>query len=145
MKNHFFLLLLFVLVAAACTKNTVPVTTDDPVLPPLDTTISQVKYTGTFQKGPWGTVSGTAKVVIINGKLQLRLEGFNSTSGPDLYVYISRELEPLNFLRLGKLKALSGDQLYDINGNPNFMEYPYVLVHCEKFNHLFGSALLMKL
>ena len=137
------LLFLFTGVVISCTKTTTPPTTVDET-PPIDTTISLVKYTGAFQNGPYGTASGTAKIILTNGKYQLRLEGFSVSSGPDLKVYLSKELQPLNFLRLGSLKALNGNQVYDVPGNPNIMDYPYALIHCEKFNHLFGSAVLMK-
>ena len=145
MKNTLSILLLFLLtgVVVSCTKTTTPATTvDNP--PPIDTTVSVVEYTGSFQNGSYGTASGTAKIILTNGKYQLRLEGFSVSSGPDPKVYLSKELQPLNFLRLGSLKALNGDQVYDIPGTPNIMDYPYALIHCEKFNHLFGSALLMK-
>lgn len=146
MKNTLAFILLFVFagIVISCTKTTTTATpVDNP--PPIDTTISFVKYTGSFQNGPYGTASGTAKVILTNGKYQLRLEGFSVSSGPDLKVYLSKELKPLNFLRLGSLKSLNGDQVYDVPGNPNIMDYPYALIHCEKYNHLFGSAGLMKL
>lgn len=128
----------------ACQKsNDTPTMVEMPP-PPIDTTVSAVKYVGNFENGPYGTTRGTAKVVLTAGKWQLRLEGFSVSSGPDLKVYISRERLPLNFIRLGSLKAFSGDQLYDIPGNPDFMEYPYALIHCEQFNHLFGAAMLVK-
>ena len=140
MKNTInVFLIVFIL---SCKKETTPDTIINPP-PPIDTTISTIRYTGNFQNGPWGTTSGTAIIIETNGKFQLRLEGFRVSSGPDLKVYLSKELQPLNFIRLGSLKALSGDQLYDIPATSNLMNYPYALIHCEKFNHLFGSAQLM--
>ena len=145
MKIHLIIPMFFLISIFSCSKSNDALTGDSSPITPIDTTISAIRYTGTFQKGPWGTVSGTAKLIITNGKWQLRVDDFNSTSGPDLYVYISEELQPLNFIRVGKLKGLSGSQLYDIPGNPDFMKYSYVLIYCEKFNHLFGSAALMKI
>ena len=140
-----FLFTLFVFTALSIFSCKKEITPDSVVAPPppIDSTISAIRFNGIFQNGFWGTTSGTAKLVETNGKFQLRLEGFQVSSGPDLKVYLSKELQPLNFLRLGSLKALSGDQVYDIPGNPVLKDYPYALIHCEKFNHLFGSALLM--
>jgi hypothetical protein len=133
----------FLFIAIACKKESTPGSTPVPP-PPIDTSTSAIKYTGMFENGPYGTATGTAKIVESNGKYSLRLEGFRVSSGPDLKVYISKEKQPLNFIRLGNLQALSGDQAYSIPGNPDFMEYRYALIHCERFNHLFGSALLME-
>ncbi len=142
MKNTIIIFLIVSVTTFSCKKETTPDTIINPPLP-IDTTISTIRYTGSFQNGPWGTTLGTAIIIETNGKFQLRLEGFRVSSGPDLKVYLSKELQPLNFLRLGNLKALSGNQAYDIPGSPNLMDYPYALIHCEKFNHLFGSAQLM--
>lgn len=109
----------------------------------IDTTAAVLRYQGSFQKGPYGTVSGSAMVFLGNGKLQLKLSNFMTTNGPDLKVYLSKEIQPLNFIRLGDLKSTSGNQVYDIAGTPDFMQFRYVLIHCEQFNHLFGYAELM--
>ena len=142
MKNTIFVFLTVTITIFSCKKENTPDTIINPPSP-IDTTISTVRYTGNFQNGPWGTTTGTAIIIETNGKFQLRLEGFRVNSGPDLKVYLSKELQPLNFIRLGSLKALSGNQVYDIPGRPYLMDYPYALIHCEKFNHLFGSAQLM--
>ena len=96
-----------------------------------------------FANGPFGTTSGKGLIVKTGDTYRLRLEQFMVNSGPDLKVYISREKQPLNFIRLGNLKALTGDQEYEIPGTPDFSDYRFLLIHCEKFNHLFGSGELM--
>jgi hypothetical protein len=88
-------------------------------------------------------VSGSVMVYQANGKLQLKLSGFSTTNGPDLKVYLSKEIQPVNFIKLGDLKSTSGNQVYDITGIPDFSQYRYALIHCEQYNHLFGSAELM--
>lgn len=146
MKKFNLLYLLAMLAAGitACSKSNDTADIIDHPPPPIDTTVSSVRYVGNFENGPYGTTRGMAKIVLTAGKWQLRLEGFSVSSGPDLKVYLSKERLPLNFMRLGSLKALSGDQVYDIPGNPDFMEYPFALIHCEQFNHLFGAAMLVK-
>ena len=64
------------------------------------------------------------------------------SNGPDLHVYLSKEAFPVNFIDLGRIKSTSGNQLYTISGMPDFVQYKYALIHCQRYNHLFGSALL---
>jgi len=108
----------------------------------MDTT-AVVKYSGDFIDGPYGTVSGSAKVYLQEGRYKVALENFMSTNGPDLKVYISQEQYPVNFIKLSDLESINGNQLYDVPGSPDFTIYKYVLIHCEQYNHLFGSALIM--
>jgi len=88
-------------------------------------------------------VAGMAKVILQNGKFSLLLENVVISNCPDLRVYLSKEVQPVNFLDLGKLKSVSGNQLYAITGTPDFKEYKFALVHCQLFNHLFGSTMLI--
>lgn len=127
---------------AACSKNNATPVTNTP--PPVDTTTSDLKYSGNFENGPYGATMGRARLYVSNSQWQLRLENFTVSAGPDLKVYISKEQQPLNFIRLGSLQSTAGDQLYNVPGMPDFGEYRYALIHCEKFNHLFGWALLGK-
>jgi hypothetical protein len=98
--------------------------------------------TGAFMNGPYGTVSGKAAVNIDNGVYTLSLEDVKISNGPDLHVYLSKEVQPVNFIDLGKLKSTAGNQLYAINGMPDLSVYKYALIHCQQYNHLFGSAAL---
>ncbi|MBC7828331.1 MAG: DM13 domain-containing protein [Chitinophagaceae bacterium] len=123
----------------SCTKKTSTAMVNEMV----DTTTAVLKYQGNFQKGPYGTVSGSVMIYQTNGKWQLKLTNFSTTNGPDLKVYLSKEVQPLSFIKLGDLKSTTGNQVYDINGSPDFMQYKYALIHCEQYNHLFGSAELM--
>jgi len=105
----------------------------------MDTT-AVLKFEGTFISGPYGTVSGLARVYLKKGNYTVALENFNSSNGPDLKVYISKERIPINFIKLSDLRSTNGNQLYDVPGTPDFTVYKYVLIHCEQYNHLFGSA-----
>ena len=85
-------------------------------------------------------VTGLAKVYSKEGKYTLALENFSTNNGPDLHVYLSNEIQPVNFIDLGKLKATSGNQIYEITGTPDFTKFKYALIHCQQYNHLFGYA-----
>lgn len=121
-----------------CTKQNG--TTTVPGTGTVDTTTATLKYSGNFINGPYGSVSGSAKVYFENNTYLLKLQEMNISNGPDLHVYISRERFPVNFINLGRLQSTRGNQVYSVPGNPNFLQYPYILIHCKQFNHLFGSA-----
>lgn len=89
-------------------------------------------------------VTGTATIYNENGQLSLSLKDFSTNNGPDLHVYLSKEKQPVNFIDLGKLKSIMGNQVYEISGKPDFSAYKFALIHCQQYNHLFGSAELVK-
>jgi Electron transfer DM13 len=138
MRKNIALLLILVIFVTACTKNNGTATT------PLNEMLpdSGAVATGIFMNGPHGTVTGKAAVVVNNGSYSLALEDVMISRGPDLHVYLSKELQPVNFIDLGKLKSTAGNQLYTISGAPDITQYKYALVHCQQYNHLFGSAVL---
>jgi len=126
-------ILLFFLITS-CSK-TSTVTLDEKV-----ETSAVVKLQGSFMGIGSERVSGQAKIYLQNGKFSLSLENFSTTNGPDLKVYLSQQAQPNDFIKLGDLKSTSGNQVYDIIGTPDFTKYRYALIHCERFNHLYGSA-----
>lgn len=103
-------------------------------------TEGMLKYTGDFRGIGSENVSGQAKIFLTSNQYMLKLENFSTSNGPDLKVYLSTESTPGDFISLGDLKSTNGNQVYNINGVPDFSKYKYVLIHCERYNHLFGSA-----
>ena len=126
-----------IMVMNSCVKENTPTI---PVNNPVDTTLADKRFSGTFNNGPYGAVTGSAKIYFQNNQHILALENFNSSNGPDLHVYISKEVQPVNYIDLGRLQSVSGNQQYQLAGNINFSEYKYALIHCRQYNHLFGSA-----
>ncbi len=113
----------------------------------LDEMISvdgSLKFTGTFKGYGSQSVSGVAKIYLTNNNYMLKLENFSTSNGPDLKVYLSMASSPLDFISLGDLKSTNGNQIYEISGTPDFTKYKFVLIHCERYNHLYGSAELTK-
>ena len=132
--------LLLILTLTACSKqNAIPA---EPSNEMVDTTSLSVAYKGSFSNGPFGVVTGIVNIYESNGKYILALNEFETSNGPDLHVYLSQEQQPIHFIDLGKLKTLSGNQVYDIPSNTDFVLYKYALIHCQEYNHLFGSTLL---
>ncbi|MDP2647705.1 MAG: DM13 domain-containing protein [Candidatus Yanofskybacteria bacterium] len=91
--------------------------------------------------------SGDAKLIQVDGKYILRLENFNVTSGPDLYIYLAKTGQPTgdieslgDFIDLGLLKGTSGNQNYEIAGN--ITGYKTAVVWCKQYGILFTYAVM---
>ena len=106
-----------------------------------------LKYSGNFIQGPYGNnVNGKAEIYEKNGIFTLVFnDSFTINKGPDLYVYVSKEQQPTQFISLGRLKSVNGGQTYTFTSAINFDDYKYAVVHCQQYNHLFSYALLQKL
>lgn len=138
MKFKIILTLISVALLISCKKTSTR--TLDEMVDPVSTLI----FSGTFASTGGENVSGIAKIYVTANKYSLKLENFSSSNGPDLKVYLSLASTPTGFISLGDLKSTNGNQVYEINASPDFSKYKYVLIHCEKYNHLFGVAELFK-
>jgi hypothetical protein len=86
--------------------------------------------------------SGTARIVNADGQRYLRYENFKTINGPDIFVYLSKDLDAKDFVNLGQVKATEGNVNYEIPDNIDPRDYPYALVWCKQFSILFNSAKL---
>jgi hypothetical protein len=136
-KKISFLAVSVVLILASCIKHDTPGT---PLNDTIDTTVADDQGTGIFMNGPYGSASGRAVIYSAGNSYTLALENVSISNGPDLHVYLSKERIPVNFIDLGRLQSVAGNQLYPIPGQPDFSQYKYALIHCQRFNHLLGSA-----
>jgi hypothetical protein len=143
MKKLFVPCLLFLLTAAVvagCKKESTPTRA---LTEKVDLAVSAPQSNSSgFANGPYGAVTGNARIYLTNGKYQLALENFSSSNGPDLKVYLSKEQNPVGFVNLGSLRSTSGDQVYDIPAGADVKDYTYALIYCQQFSHLFGYAKL---
>lgn len=106
---------------------------------------------GSFVSLDHGT-SGTAEVVETEGGERiLRIEGLDTSNGPDLFVYLSanRADGPEgafddDYVNLGRLKGNKGDQNYDIPREVMLDRYASVVVWCDRFDSAFGAADLVR-
>jgi len=102
-----------------------------------------VSYAGTFTGAGDGIhdAQGDAYTIPLeDGSNVLRLENFQSTNGPDLFVYLSTDDKASEFINLGALKANNGNQNYEIPDDTDLDKYNKVLIWCKSFSVLFGSA-----
>ena len=139
MKKLISIFSLMVVLITACVKEKSPT---NPLDDTIDTTTNTPSKIGMFMNGPYGSVMGTARIYNMNNNFILALENVVISNGPDLHVYLSKEVQPVNYIDLGRLQSTMGNQLYAIPGMPDFSEYKYALIHCQRYNHLFGSAVL---
>ncbi|MEM8924438.1 MAG: DM13 domain-containing protein [Actinomycetota bacterium] len=96
---------------------------------------------GSFTSLSRYTVTGDA-LVLNDGSEQrfLRLEGFESTNGPDLNVYLFAENG--DFVDLGDLRGNIGDQNYEIPTDVDLSVFNKVSIWCVRFGVGFGEATL---
>ncbi len=98
---------------------------------------------GTFSNGVHPT-SGTVKLVADKTdakKKYLSFENFKTDSGPDLYVYLAEDKNAKGFTSVMKLDK-TGTFVLDVPANADLSKQKYVLIWCQQFTVLFGSAKL---
>lgn len=86
--------------------------------------------------------SGTVRIVEVGGTNYVRYENFKTINGPDIYVYLAKDLEAKEFVNLGRVEATEGNINYEIPSGVSPSDYPYVLTWCKRFGVLFNSAKL---
>lgn len=96
--------------------------------------------------------SGTVSVFRLpNGTHQLALEGLETTTGPDVHVWLSQApviegfdgwftASHYDHLDLGELKGNRGNQVYTIPAEANISDWSSITLWCEAFSVSFGAA-----
>ena len=104
--------------------------------------------TGQFEDAEYAT-SGVAKVIeLADGSRFVRLEGFSTSNGPDLFVGLSSSpsggawgsYDDERYVQLGGLKATDGNQNYEIPADLDLAGLESVVIWCDRFNVAFGTA-----
>ena len=116
---------------------------DDAMMMEKEEMVVPMSYTGNFigvGDGIHDAQGDAYTIPLEDGSNVLRLENFESTNGPDLYVYLSTDDRASEFINLGELKANKGNQNYEIPTNADLEKYDKVLIWCKAFGVLFGSA-----
>lgn len=100
--------------------------------------------------------SGRAVIYLRDdGSRYLRLEGFETSNGPDVHVWITDQVsggdcegcsdswgiyDDGDYVKLGSLKGNIGDQNYEIPGDADLADMKSVVIWCDRFNVAFGTA-----
>lgn len=103
-------------------------------LPPPKPTLFPIKDT------PAHPASGNVRIVETPEEKIIRYEDYDGTNGPDLKIYLAKDLEATDFLNLGPARANQGNINYSVPMNVDISEYKYVLTWCEAFGVLFDYA-----
>ncbi|WP_046777946.1 DM13 domain-containing protein [Streptomyces yangpuensis] len=100
------------------------------------------------------TTTGEVKIIQAqDGSRFLRLEGLDTSNGPDLKVWLTdapvkegvagwRVFDDGKYVSLGELKGNKGDQNYPIPADVNLADYTSVSIWCDRFDVSFGAAAL---
>ncbi len=90
-----------------------------------------------------------------DGSRYLRLEGFETSNGPDVHVWITDQksggdcegcsdswgiYDDGDYVKLGSLKGNIGDQNYEIPADADLSNMKSVVIWCDRFNVAFGTA-----
>lgn len=93
--------------------------------------------------------SGRARIIeLADGSRFVRLEGLDSSDGPDLVVALSASpsggdwgsYDDGRYVGLGDLKATNGNQNYAIPPGVDLAGLQSVVIWCDRFNVAFGTA-----
>jgi hypothetical protein len=138
-------------IPTATADTTVPLQSSDAAAPAPSGTAAPTAPVdlarGEFVSLDHGT-SGTARVLeLADGSRIVRLEGVDTSNGPDLFVYLSPNVASgdesafdENFVNLGRLKGNQGDQNYDLPADVDLTGFASVVIWCDRFNSAFGAA-----
>jgi len=93
------------------------------------------------------TVAGDATLgKTSDGKVILRFENLNSANGPDLHVYLSKQVSPattqqvMDGVEVGKLQATTGASNYELAATTDITQFKSVVIYCKSFSVVFGYA-----
>jgi len=92
--------------------------------------------------------SGAARLLEQGGARVLRLEGFSTSDGPDVHVWLStataggdwHKYDDGRVVKLGKIKATDGNHNYAVPADADLAGLRSVVIWCDRFNVAFGSA-----
>lgn len=102
---------------------------------------SPITPTSTIVGTPGHPASGEVKIIkMANQPDIVRFENYAGTNGPDLFVYLAKDLEAKEFINLGRAKGNVGDINYEVPAGVNVSEYKYLMTWCKLFGVLFDYA-----
>jgi hypothetical protein len=84
--------------------------------------------------------SGFVRIVRDGSDSYIRYENFKTINGPDIYVYLAKDLDAKEYISLGRVKATEGNINYKIPEDINIEDYKYAMIWCKAFGVLFNYA-----
>ncbi|MDI9887677.1 DM13 domain-containing protein [Streptomyces sp. HNM0645] len=115
----------------------------------------EVLATGRFISHEHDTTGSVKIVRLADGSRTLRIEGLDTSSGPDLRVWLTdapvkegkdgwHVFDDGQYVSLGKLKGNKGDQNYALPADADLNRLTSVTIWCDRFDVSFGAAELGK-
>ncbi len=112
----------------------------------------QATYTGLLKSKLHETKGRATVYRAQDGTMSLRLTDFSTSNGPDVHVVLAAESDPglkknlpgqaLKSVEVGALKGNEGAQEYPLAANTDLTRYNTVVIYCERFQAVFGTAKL---
>lgn len=117
-------------------------TTESPSSEDDGTATEFADLTGVFMDGEKNyETSGNIQTIRAEDGVYLRFEDFQTTNGPDLFVYLIQPgMETTEGIRLGALKGNTGNQNYLIPEDVDLTQYTTVVIWCRAFDATFGTG-----
>ena len=84
--------------------------------------------------------TGFVRVFETDGQTTVRFEDYDGTNGPDLFIYLTKDLEANEFVSLGRSRGNMGNINYVVPDDVDVGEYKYVMTWCKAFGVLFDYA-----
>jgi hypothetical protein len=110
----------------------------------------EVLAEGTFVSQEHDTTGAARVLELPDGSRVLRVEGFSTSDGPDVHVWLSdapaggdwHAYDDGRYVALGEIKATDGNHNYAIPAGTDLTGLRSAVVWCDRFNVAFGSAAL---
>ncbi len=94
---------------------------------------------------PAHPASGVVRIVRNVDETILRYENYKTINGPDVRVYLAKDLAAKEYVDLGPIKGTEGNINYTVPKGIDISQYRYALTWCEDFSVLFNSAEISEL
>jgi hypothetical protein len=84
--------------------------------------------------------SGSVRIIENLEETIIRYEDFETINGPNLHLYLSRDIEGKDYIDLGPIRGTKGNINYTVPEGVDISEYRYVMYWCVPFAVLFNYA-----
>jgi hypothetical protein len=83
---------------------------------------------------------GSVQLYEQEGVVTIRFEDFSTINGPNLHLYLAKDLEASEFIDLGPIRGTKGNINYVVPEGVDLSTYSYILHWCVPFSVLFNYA-----
>jgi pyruvate/2-oxoglutarate dehydrogenase complex dihydrolipoamide acyltransferase (E2) component len=137
--------------SAASPAASAPPAAPAPAASPPAAPATRTLATGTFISHEHGTTGTVRLLALADGRRVLRLEGLDTSNGPDLKVWLTDQrvtdgpsgwqvFDDGRYVDLGQLKGNKGNQNYALPAEVRLEGLRSVSIWCDRFNVSFGAA-----